>query len=306
MAMFDKILVPLDGSALAERALEPAVRLVEASDTSLDLERSLVLVHAVVPEMVGEFAWLMREDPVEAQQHESGVYLEAIRAHLAQDGLVVRARVQEGDEASVIVDAAAVEDVDLIVMSSHGRTGILRWMLGSVTEKVLHRAPCPVLVARSARSIHRILVTLDGSPLAETALHPGLALAERLGASVTLLQVNTKPGLAESQPLQYNWSRPAEGGQAESGAMTAAESYLDNLAATQRRAGLTVTAVHVTGNAADSILAFAEANDVDLIAMSTHGRTGLRRWLYGSVTGKVMRSAPCSMLIVRPPSEALR
>jgi nucleotide-binding universal stress UspA family protein len=304
--VFNKVLVPLDGSALSERALEPAARLVKTGDASLVLARSLVLVHAVIPEMAGEFGWLLPEDPVEAEQEESESYLATIRARLQRDGLRAQTHIEEGDEASVIVDTAMAEDVDLIVMSSHGRAGIVRWMLGSVTEKVLHSAPCPVLIVRSARPVRRIVITLDGSTLAESAIEPGLALARKLNAAVTLLQVKTKPGPVESRSLQYRWSRPAGEGQAESGDLQMSDHYLDDIVARYGRADLALTAASVVGGAAEAILAFAETNDVDLIAMSTHGRTGLRRWLYGSVTNKVMRGAPCSMLIVRPPSETLR
>ena len=97
--------------------------------------------------------------------------------------------ITDGDEASTILETASAENVDLIVMTTHGRTGLTRWVLGSVTERVLHDAPCPVLVMRTSTPLQKVLITLDGSVIAEYALEPGLAVARALDAQVRLLAV---------------------------------------------------------------------------------------------------------------------
>lgn len=304
--MFNMILVPLDGSALSERALQPALRLAKPSDSALLPIRNLILLHVTVPPAAGELGWLLPGEVVERSRREVDDYLDAVRKTLQLSGVPSSPRIVEGDEAGTIVDTATAEAADLIVMSSHGYSGIVRWMLGSVTERVLDSAPCPVMVVRSARPIRRILITLDGSSLAEQALPVGIEVASRLGADITLLQVTPTVSLTGQRSIQYNWSRPVEDGGAESGVSNAQASYLERIAVAHQPTGVDMSTVGLPGSAAGSILSYAEANDIDLIVMSTHGRTGLRRWLYGSVTAKVLRGAPCSMLIVRPPSEALR
>ena len=122
-------------------------------------------------------------------RNDALIYLETIRKSNEQPDLHIQTRLVEGDVAGAIVDTALSEQVDLIVMSTHGYSGLTRWVLGSVTEKVLRSAPCPVLAVRAARHPQKVLITLDGSPLSERAIEPGLAVAQSLNAAVTLLRV---------------------------------------------------------------------------------------------------------------------
>jgi len=197
-------------------------------------------------------------------------------------------------------DFCGIADIhcDLIVMSSHGYSGVTRWMLGSVAEKVLRKAPCPVLVIRSSRPIWRVLVPLDGSPLAEAALQPALAVAAGLGAEVTLLRAIGAP---EAEVLkQLDKVEKGLSQRVLEDMSAAAKTYLREVSDRHRRAGAEIKTAVVDGSAAAGILDYAEARDMDLIAMSTHGRTGLQRWIYGSVTEKVLHGAQHSMLVVRP------
>jgi nucleotide-binding universal stress UspA family protein len=186
--MFRKILVPLDGSELAERALGPAMAIARHGLGQITLVRVPVTEARMVPALTGyDLPW---SEPADSDHiHQAAAYLSALATSHAQTGLVVHARVPDGDVPGVIVDTALEDEVDLIVMSSHGYSGITRWMLGSVTEKVLRGAPCPVLAVRAAEPIRKILVTLDGSDLSEQALEPALSLAASLKAEVTLLRV---------------------------------------------------------------------------------------------------------------------
>ncbi|HEX6384417.1 MAG TPA: universal stress protein, partial [Anaerolineae bacterium] len=199
--MFSKILVPLDGSALAENALAPASALARVGQGQIILlrvpESSLLHipelhVHNIhYPEQAWDHSYNCRE------------YLNTLRfgrRHIAPD-VEIQTRVISGDVASVIVDSAVDEDVDLIVMSTHGRSGFNRWVYGSVTEKVLRQAPCPVLVVRSQQPVERVLITLDGSALSERALEPGLAVARAFDARVTLLRVEGAPELVDVQEV---------------------------------------------------------------------------------------------------------
>ncbi len=303
--MFKKILVPLDGSQLSEQALPLATTLAEAINGEIILLRSLVLVHMMLPEMAMEYDWSWPLDSEDSSRGEVTDYLTNLQNNLKRPDLTVRILAVEGDEASAIVDAAEVENVDLIVMSSHGYSGFTRWMLGSVTEKVLHSAPCPVFVVQSPQPISHVLITLDGSHLAEKAVAPGMELAQRFGAKVTLLQVNALLPFGYGESLATEWAELDTSQGLFNQMHKSSETYLTEVAGQYRSDNLPIETEVIDGLTVTSILDFVESANVDLVVMSTHGRSGLRRWLYGSVTAKVLRSAPCSMFIVRPPAEEL-
>jgi nucleotide-binding universal stress UspA family protein len=233
-------------------------------------------------------------------------YLENLVAVWNRPNVRIQRMIVEGDEAGVIVDVASAEDVDLIVMTTHGRTGLTRWVLGSVTERVLRDAPCPVMTMRSNAPVENVLITLDGSNLAEHALKPGLAVARALGADVHLLTVSETAhvglvDIAEAEVAAVN-GVPVSADD-EYAVLT---RYMDQLCRGRDWDGVNVSYEVISGKAVEAILDYADANVCDLIVMATHGRSGLRRWLYGSVTSKVMRSANRAMLIIRPPEQDLR
>jgi len=295
--MFTKILVPLDGSALAERALLPALAIARHFDAEVMLVRVPEFGQMFVPAEGG--LGMNYPDRVHDQARDAAWdYLKGVQAERAGGGGRLTARLAEGDVASALVDAAAEEQADLIAMSSHGYSGMTRWMLGSVAEKVLRGADCPVMIVRTPQPIQRVLITLDGSPLAGHVLSPALDAAEALGASVTLLRVLPEVVPAELQALDTIerglGDRLLDEGQSD------VQAYLDGIAAAFARPGLDLKTQVGTGPVAAAILKHADVRDFGLIAMATHGRTGLQRWIYGSVTEKVLRSAECSLLVVRP------
>jgi nucleotide-binding universal stress UspA family protein len=300
---FKRILVPLDGSKRSEQALPPALRLAETCGSELLLLRALAYHQMSVYDPMG-YAIAWPEEVAARLEADAAAYLEGHRQKLAGQSLVAHTMVLTGDEAGVIVDTAVAEGVDLIVMAPHGRTGVGRWVFGSVTARVLVEATCPVYVARSGNPVHHVLITLDGSELAEYALAPGLALARCLNARVTLLRVE-RAGLLDSTEAAL--LEAAELGLGEHILETAHEragSYLEQLARRHKEPPLEIAVL--TGPPAQTILDYAAGEGVDLIAMATHGRSGLRRWLFGSVTEKVLHGCTCSMLIVRPPAAALK
>ena len=140
--MFKKILVPLDGSQLSQRALEPALAL------SQQIGAELLLVRVPTADTL---SFAVSEAKQRELTRDALVYLETIRKSHEQPQFNIRTQVLDGDVASAIVDTARNEQVDLIVMSTHGYSGLTRWVLGSVTEKVLRSAPCPVMAVRAAR-----------------------------------------------------------------------------------------------------------------------------------------------------------
>ncbi|MCP5098111.1 MAG: universal stress protein [Chloroflexi bacterium] len=281
--MFEKILVPLDRSPLAEFALKPAIWLAKQHQGMLVLLHTPESHRVVLPEYASGNVY--STSIVMDQAHAAGKeYLNSVQFGLGRTHVDLnwQTLLVEGDPASAIIDAAINGDVDLIVMSTHGYSGITRWVLGSVTERVLRVAPCPVLTVRDETAIDNILIALDGSEVAEFSLVAGFAIAHAFDAQVTLLQVVNE----------------------DSESSEAADIYLD--AIRHRFADVVPeikTAVY-TGVPAPQILDYADTHEMDLIVMATHGRTGLSRWAYGSVTEKVLRGTERAMLVIRPPDHA--
>jgi nucleotide-binding universal stress UspA family protein len=299
--LFNKILVPLDGSDVSEWALTPAMQLAKAYQSEVIFLRCTFPFYMTTPVMALEYEWAWSESTQGDLQLEAKEYLDEVGERFNQPGVAVETIAVEGDPASMIVDTAVDEDVDLIVMSTHGWSGFKKWMLGSVTERVLYSGYCPVLIIHSPEAIHRMAITLDGSDLAEKALEPGLALAAGLKASVSLLRVSEPLPVGVNSALQFDW---------EVGKDTAyqighqnrldAEVYLQDLSRQTARYDLDIQSSVEEGRPEDKILEYAGLHHIDLIAMSTHGRTGLSRWLFGSVTAIIMRSFSGHLLIVRP------
>jgi len=304
--MFKKILVPLDGSALAEQAMIPAVQLGRAMRAKVLLLRSIQPVHAVMPVLAGEYEWIWPEYAPEDSQREIRAYLDRVQHLFGCPDCAIHALAREGDAAGVIVDTAADAGVDLIVMTTHGQTGVRRAVFGSVTERVLHSVTCPVLVTRGKEPIRRILITLDGSELGERVIDPALAVARALDARIILLRVNEMLPLNPlDMATSWDWDVQEPERRLVGEMRHAAEAYLREVALRHNLSPTDAQTIVLDGSPADRIQEFARLYGIDMIAMSTHGRTGLRRWLYGSVTAKVMRGSDRSMLIIRPPLEQL-
>jgi nucleotide-binding universal stress UspA family protein len=301
--MFTKILIPLDGSELAENALEPAISIAERSGGEILLLSAAVHDLALARSRPG-LGMEIVDDLTTQSRERLETYLSSVQKAHKDRPVAIERKVEEGDAAGVIVDTAAASEVDLIVMSTHGRSGISRWLMGSVTERVLRNAPCPVLAVHDEAFFERILITLDGSELSESALEPGLAVARLLGGRVTLLSADPPE---EIDPGLVSYLETAEAGLGE---MVREEyyhrtdSYLRRLAGRCRESlGRKVDIAPRTGAAAATILDYIDEERIGLVVMATHGRTGLSRWVYGSVTEKVLRQANCAMLIVRPAEE---
>jgi len=235
---------------------------------------------------------------------EAQAYLNQVASTMTANGVVIETKIVNGSSAEAIVQYAEGAGVDLIVMSSHGRTGSRRWVYGSVAEKVMHHAPCATAIIRAHVEVsmfenRKILVPIDGSELAERALGPALALARAVNSNVYLLRV-----VAAGEPMAESM-RPT--GEQVEAALTAtdleekgvAEAYLQSVFSRFENTRLFFDVQTTSGDVADTIVTYADDNHVDLIVISSHGRSGLGRWLHGSVAEKVLRGATCATLIVR-------
>lgn len=294
--MFDPIVVPLDGSELAERALAPARALALYSHGQLRLVRVAAPQQMLVPNEVS-FGVLYPDQSLIVARAEAKDYLAELQAASVPDQPKLVPDIRDGEVAGEIVDAARQARAELIVMSSHGYSGFKRWLLGSVAEKVLYAAPCPVWIVRAPEPPEHVLIALDGSRLAEEVLPPALAVARCFGAQVTLLRV--VPDMNGPDIRALDTYERGLGRRFVEQAHDEAGSYLTQAAAEHGADDLRLTTAVRAGPTAEVILEYAEGHRVDLVAMTTHGRTGMRRWIYGSVTHKVLDQLPVSMLIAR-------
>ena len=286
---FRRIAVPLDGSELAERALPFARSLAQLVGGNLILAR--------VADGRGRFG-----DRIEAQIEaaaEAEAYLERLMDG-RRAGYVVERSLPYGDPATEIARLAGERSADLIVMSTHGRSGLGRALLGSVADTLVRRTQLPLLLVRAGlpldrweHGLRRILVPLDGSGLAEAALPRVAALARASGARVTLLQV-VGPPAPELRPSEVAGLPEDDEALAER-----ARRYLAGAAARLSEQGVGVETEVTFGWPAERIGAAAAEGHADLIAMSTHARGGLDRLIVGSVADQVLRRAEVPVLLVR-------
>lgn len=290
--MFKHILVPLDGSILAERALGPAASIAEAMSAKLTLLR-------VVP----QFAILAADPMLYEEMNRLGEEeaISYLRSKADELGLQVPVHVtcDVGQPADSIIEFAEDHDVDLIMISSHGRSGLNRWVYGSVAERVLRQAPCATAIINAGivyelPQRRKILVPLDGSDLAERALRPGKRLASALDADLHLLRVTT----SAHQMLETSTMREVFD-EIEDNESLEAEAYLKSKYSDSPDDHAFFAVVVAKDSVAAAILDYAADNQIDMIVMSSHGRTGLQRWVYGSVAEKVLRSACCATMIIR-------
>jgi nucleotide-binding universal stress UspA family protein len=280
-----RILVPLDGSTLAEAILPVVERLAR------DHEAEVVLLEVLAGQRTPEVEH-------EAERQASG-YLERAVVSLRSRGLRrVQARVWYGDADQAIVNATAREQADLVAMSTHGRSGLDRLRFGSVAESVVRRAPVPVLLARGIAAwdrggIDRILVPLDGSAASEDVLPIVSSLAGPFDFEILLLHVVEATRSLPGSPT---------GGKSDRDRETEA-AYLARVAKPLEARGLRVVSTVQAGLPANVIPDVVAETKSGLVAMSTHGRTGLGRIFLGSVAERVLRAVSVPVLLWKPPTD---
>ena len=294
--MLNHILVPLDGSAIAEKALPYARALGKT------LKVPITLITAVEPaadffsKMTAEFDALAKKGIRNREE-----YLDDISRSFS--GAAIRYRVEKGRAEDVIIENAATETGTLITMATHGRSGLGRWLIGSTVEKVVRAATDPVLVVRATQgagsegeaALKSIIVPLDGSTLAESALSYVVELAKAFHARVTLLR---------SYSLKQIIFRPEEFhpdlDELKGGLRWEAAAYLDKKVAELKSRGLFDVLCSVSeGDAAEAIIEMGKETPNTLIVMSAHSGSKVKHWVLGSVTEKVLRHATNSVLTIR-------
>jgi nucleotide-binding universal stress UspA family protein len=321
--MFKRIVVPLDGSGRAERSLPIAARLARASGGSIFLVRVLDTSPAEMPSAPGRPLLIQTVGETDRTQAES--YLTAIAGSNLLAGIPAQIEVPTGLVAPSILATASSKQADIIVICSHGYTGVTRWwMLGSVAAKVARYAHTPVMVLREGGSVPperhagepplRVLVPLDGSDDARAALQPAANLAIALAApgqgGVHLTHV------VPATPSAQRASKAAAVAQVTQASQNMAREYLDStlrqFAGGLREAdgtNLVLTrSLTVNDDIAQGIISVAENGGgggeevfggCDVIAMTTHGHSGRQHWV-GSVTEHVLDTSRVPLLIVQP------
>ena len=297
--MWEKILVPLDGSSLAELAIPYAEVLAGA------FASEVVLVHV--------------NEPSESQyRHMHQLYIEGIAGQIRNDirdyriggvepVVTVNSVVLSGEPAEEIIGYTEKNDIGLVVMASHGRSGIMPWAMGSITNKVTQRISMPLLLIRAGvpsreadrgKLLNRVLLPLDGSEAGEAAVPYIKELIDRLESEVILFgvvpagqHVRTVGGLDYIlYPEQQLESVKAE-----------AREYLEKVH--QRLSGGkgTVRIEMGVGDVAQEIIRFAEEIDADLVAISSHGHSGIKKWVFGNVAHKILHASSTPVLLIKAP-----
>ncbi|HZU66340.1 MAG TPA: universal stress protein [Ktedonobacteraceae bacterium] len=319
--MYQNILVPLDGSRRAEEAVAVAARLARASGSTIFLLR--------VVSMSNQFASytalepLVTQQAIDSQLEEAKNYLDRLAKEESLANIQTRTLVFFGQPAVNILSAAESYGMDLIILSSHGYTGMTRWIMGSVAEKVSHASPVPVLILREGKpplaGLHpdgsgslKALVPLDGSAHAEAAIAPAAQLIAGLAApgrgALHLTQVVVMPALEQ---LSYSERAMILQKAKENLSATVQEIRKGLIANYGDDLHLSITwSVTVDDDIAGGIVRMAENGEdaegagtfgrCDMIAMATHGYSGLQRWTLGSITERVLHTTRLPLLIVRP------
>jgi nucleotide-binding universal stress UspA family protein len=308
--MYHSILVPLDGSPFAEEALPLAISIANRAGASLEVMQ----VHEAYSLRDAFYSWSPYYPALDEILKEKGLaYLDSITTRLKKTALVpATSALMIGAVGESIIECARGKDADLIVMTTHGRSPLSRFWLGSVADELVRHAPIPILLVRTREfwqdpgpTLKQILVPLDGSVLAERVLEPTLALGTLMGAKYTFVRA-VETGLRPSDRPHLGKLKAA--GQSEIEKRKAeAQTYLDGVAGRLRAKALCIQTRIVVGEmAANAVLDVARQN-IDLIAIATHGRGGFKRLFLGSVADKIVRGAFTPVLVYRPTaSESLR
>jgi nucleotide-binding universal stress UspA family protein len=282
--MYNKILVPLDGSRIAEKVL-PYARLFAET---LELPVDLIYVN----------------DPETAVRVQATDYLNNVAASLSPHARVGW-HVEEGAAAEVIVDRAALDRGALIAMATHGQSGGGRWLLGQVAQKVLQATLNPLLLIRPNASsppgdevkLGTIIVPLDGSQLAERIFPHVIYLATRLKLAIVLVRTYTRPTVGYFMATGLS---PSDVNDLGERIKDETKSYLQaKLKELEARGVANVSFTLMEGRPPDEIISLAQITPGNLITMSSHGRSGIGRWVLGSVTDRVVSYSGDPVLVIR-------
>ena len=298
--MFTRILVTLDGSKTAEAVL-PYARLL-AGELRSPVELMTVVDLVEISRQLGaerrhraDFNPVVKEHALNAEKYLASV------ANSFRDANVI-CTVENGVAADTILTKAGADNGTLIAMATHGRSGLKRWLLGSIAEKVLRAAINPLLLIRAKEkaptdgkaTLDSVMVPLDGSELAESILPLVAELAKAIDLKLRLMRSYHITGMAFSREDYSAFRATVEKAKKE------ATNYLDAKVQRLKAQGLMeVASLTSEGEPRETIIETAKMMSNCLIAMCTHGRSGVQRWVLGSVTEKVLRHSDNPVLVVR-------
>ena len=298
--MYSKILVPLDRSKTAENVLPLARCLARSLQIPVELLGVIDIVDMASHLATDQVSII--HTMIDDASRRFAEYLEGIAKNFP--GGTVRCTIQTGSAAEAIINSAATDKQTLIALATHGRSGLDRWLLGSVAEKVLRGGSNPTLVVRARddknpswamATLKRVIVPLDGSELSERILPYVEELAKDLDLEVTLIRVYG--GLLAAGDGFYN---PGQIDAFIARLRDESVAYLATKTDDIKRKGLNkVSFAAKEGRDADEIIAMAGETSDTLIAMCTHGRSGVQRWALGSTTERVVRHSDNPVLVVR-------
>lgn len=296
--MFDHILVPLDGSSLAECVLPHAVALAQAFESRVTLMRVLEHTDAAGQILsVDPLGWHIRKAEAEA-------YLDDVAARLRKTGLRAERALLEGQAAERIIEFARERSIDLLILSSHGQSGLSGWNISSIVQKIILRAYVPVMIVRAYQpaagdlaGIHyrRVLVPLDCSRRAECVL--SMAATQARFHKAELLVVHVVPS-----PQMPCWAPPTQEDIELAGRIIERNRVEANKYLGQLQARLDVdlqTRVLVSDHIAATLHDLVEQESVDLVVLSAHGHSGGTKWPYGSVVVNFIGYGTTPLLIVQ-------
>jgi len=322
--MYQRILVPLDGSTLAQQTL-PYVRIL-ARGWGCPIELLRIIEPLPPAGLTDPAREVWRHRTLSRLKEEANEYLEAIAESLSQDGhavsykvhddLAVSTEVHLGTPALRILNEAEEVPNTLIVMSSHGRSGVTRWLLGSTTAQIIHGSTNPLLIVRPKGSqsspaedlpntLETIVVPLDGSSVAEQVLPHVVAFARSLDSRVSLVRVTPTEG--EYHRYTEHWPMDELGAasstiyeQLTQSVDSPAKEYLHAVGQELLKEDILSVDEHlVHGDPAGEIVDLAQETPHCLVAMTTHGRAGVGRWILGSVADRVVRHSGSPVLLIR-------
>jgi len=288
--MFERILFPTDGSAGASEALEHVLDVAEAHDATLHILNVADTTHDSVTRLQGEV--------VDVLEREGQRTVDAAAERAADRRVSVVTKVLQGGVPETIDAYVAKHDIDLVAMSTQGRIGLSRFLLGSTTDRVVRQTTVPVLTLRPSDDpvsypYRTVLFATDGSASARAAFDESVAVAEESGATLHVLSVVDVSSLG---PDIY--SEP----QIDALEERAREVVADAATAAEKRSLESVAeAVEFGPSVSREIRSYVDEHDVDLVVMGTHGRTGVERYLLGSVAEKTIRSSSVPVLTVPGP-----
>jgi nucleotide-binding universal stress UspA family protein len=296
--MFNRILLPLDRSVLAECVLPHAIAVARAFESQVTLLN--------VMDMPREERWRNVMDPLNWQIHKAEVktYLHEVDLHLQAAGLLTETHILEGFAAEQISGFSDTHAPQLIILSSHGQSGLSGWNVSGVVLKVILRARTSIMIVRAYQPTpsemtslryRRILVPIDGSQRAECVLPMASALARFHEAQILLAHVVQRPEMPRRTPLSREDVEVAD--RLVERNQTEALQYLNDLRS--HLSGEVQARVLVSNHIAATLHELVEQEMIDLVVLSAHGHSGLTQWPYGSVVISFIAFGTTPVLIVQ-------